>query len=466
MKIAAFNVAAYDHGHNMSFPPVAIVAIADSVLNHFSDAEVKIFDTSIKHLDDCLCEANVFAPDIVLVSVMISGYYDQAIQIFDWANSHDIPILAGGNHFCGVNMIPEFAVKNRGISVCLGDGENTVVEYLDAIINGKPLDQVSNLCFFDGRGIKQTCRREISLTDKKYPTVPISVFDPRQYWQKGEYGGINGVKIGKTVILPSLTKGCLYRYGKVAQGGHGCRYCSLGYCGYTKVSPEVFWDRARQSYGYVEQIPWHGNKGLLWYLTGDSFATDFGYMKELRKSMPEWYLDAPAGFRSYAFAVSCDEHAKILSELRINRLYIGADGKDGYTSVWSDSHPIVKTLRHCQKYDIHCHLGFVLGQYGQSFASINRWLDFRSKLVSEFGNLIQTNGWVNIITPGSLDWSSVCGVDPSLARTDNPDLVKARMVFIREFTLFSSRLSAETVVEKLYKLAEEFDSASHDRFMV
>jgi len=63
-----------------------------------------------------------------------------------------VPIIIGGEH---VTADPEYSLRTaEGITACvLGEGEETIVDLVNAITNKRPLNRVAGLAFYDEKGI-------------------------------------------------------------------------------------------------------------------------------------------------------------------------------------------------------------------------------------------------------------------------------------------------------------------------
>lgn len=223
-----------------------------------------------------------------------------------------------------------------------------------------------------------------------------------------------------------------------------------------------------QAFRYATSIPWTGAPAIRVYQTNDDMGSNRSFIKSVWENRPEWFLetmktDVKLGQRVYAWHVMSDDQAKILADIGVRWIYMGVDGKEGFTPHPSARHPLIQTLENCRRHGLVLNLGFVLGLYGQTWDSIYDWLRFRHWLVQHYADVIAyINGWVHVVAPGSPDWDRLSLVEPHLVESDLGDdsyfLEKARAMFFGKCTqLCSSGMTADRVRSRLYDLALEFE---------
>ncbi len=122
----------------------------------------------------------------------------------------DIPIVYGGVH---ATISPEDCIKHSDI-VCVGEGEEAILDLVDAIEKNKPLDKIKNLWIKkDNKIIKNPVRKIIDEIDK----IPLPDFDIENHYIL-ERGVVRKFKeqdlVGQIFFLTG--RGCPY----------GCDYCS------------------------------------------------------------------------------------------------------------------------------------------------------------------------------------------------------------------------------------------------
>ncbi|MFA6227984.1 MAG: hypothetical protein WC668_02245 [Patescibacteria group bacterium] len=479
MRIAAISVGLQGHGHNLAFAPNAIVTVAAAVQRVFGDkVQIRVFDEVLFGHDQLKELLSVFTPNVLFVSVPVTGYYYSALDIYNWAKEHAIPVLTGGYHFNipdvdyhGNQVYPGVIARlatEREVFVCYADGESTAVGFVEHLFNPnhRKLASVPNLCYVEAGQLIVTPRQENTLGTQAYPNLPLESFDPRAYWgslSKSDVHAsgkdlIGNVPIGRTIVGAKIVEGCTYRRVRLSQGKEACSYCTLTSPCHAS-SGQSFWRITQEMYDYVESISWSGDQGVRCYQIGDDMGSDIPLIKSIWESRPPWANEVPLGHRVYAWHVLGEDQARMLYDIGVRWIYLGGDGKRGFTNEWSVRHPLVRTLENCRKHGLRASIGFVLGQRNQDWHDIEKWSKFSQRLAAEYGDsLIIVDGWVNVLAPGSPDWAVLCQYEPSFGNTDCPDLEKARMVFWQQCTKLCDHQNPEDIRRLLYEWVPQFEN--------
>jgi radical SAM superfamily enzyme YgiQ (UPF0313 family) len=172
----------YDNQSYMSEFPIGLAYIA-SVLKK-EGHEVEIYNQDIYHYPDThLTEhLNQSKCDIVGVSV-IGGYYQyRKILSLSYAinNSQNRPFYIIGGH--GPAPEPEYFIrKTEADAVCIGEGEETVVELINALENNQTLKNVFGIAYRDGKNIVINDRRPLikdidNIPFPAYELFPVNIY--------------------------------------------------------------------------------------------------------------------------------------------------------------------------------------------------------------------------------------------------------------------------------------------------
>jgi len=142
-----------------------------------------------------------------------SSTYLKTKQVIAYLNKElKVPIIFGGIH---ATLSPESCINDCDI-VCVGEGEEAIVEVANAIENKKPLDNIKNIWIKkDGKIIKNEVRDLIDDLDK----LPFPDFDIKNHYilDKGKIRAFEEEDFKG--VLPFMSgRGCPY----------GCAYCSNG----------------------------------------------------------------------------------------------------------------------------------------------------------------------------------------------------------------------------------------------
>lgn len=149
---------------------------------------------------------------LIGVSCMFSESWPLVRQVLaDLRRSFpDVPIVVGGEH---ATALPALTLRDSEADlVVLGEGEETIVELVDALSRGRQLATVPGLAYLSGGEVHQTARRSRiraldALPRPAWQLVPIDAYLDRGL----AYG------IGRARTMPLLaTRGCPYQ----------CTFCS------------------------------------------------------------------------------------------------------------------------------------------------------------------------------------------------------------------------------------------------
>jgi anaerobic magnesium-protoporphyrin IX monomethyl ester cyclase len=261
---------------------------------------------------DCLAEGaesySYFSPDIMLngltntetaqlipadtevigLSIMFSGNWIQNRTLIDHLGEQfpQATIIAGGEH---ITSCPEFCISNtKHLSACIvGEGEETVVELIEAIANKTPFSQVQGISYRDTNNTASSTPRRTRIRELNEIPRPAWHLFPLALYQENSI--ILGVDRG-TASLPLLaTRGCPYV----------CTFCSSPQMWGTKYSMRTVADVADEIEEFYHR---YGARNFDFYdltaIIRKQWIIDF--CKELlsRKLDITWQI--PAGTRSEA----------------------------------------------------------------------------------------------------------------------------------------------------------------------
>ena len=159
--------------------------------------QTDIYQDLIKKVED-------FKPDLIAITI-VEDTYDLALSLLESIKSFNIPVIAGGVF---VTFSPEAVIANETIDmVCVGEGEEALVELCKMMLSGQDYSAIKNLWFKkDGRIIKNSLR---PLTDiNKLPFIDYDIFGKDRLYRP---------MFGKvfTMVHVEIDRGCPY----------DCTYC-------------------------------------------------------------------------------------------------------------------------------------------------------------------------------------------------------------------------------------------------
>jgi anaerobic magnesium-protoporphyrin IX monomethyl ester cyclase len=125
-------------------------------------------------------QVELFKPDLVAVSLAEVNFLYGISLLKALKQHHDIPVIAGGIF---PTLCPELVIKeDYADAVCIGEGEDAIIEFADCVVEGKPWC-VENLWvkFKDGSIGKNMIRKLKNLDE--LPFQDWSIFDERHIYK-------------------------------------------------------------------------------------------------------------------------------------------------------------------------------------------------------------------------------------------------------------------------------------------
>ena len=172
----------YDNESHVAYFPMGIAYLTSVLEEHGHQVEIycqDIYHTPDSHLTDHL-DSNRY--DMVGLS-FIGGYfpYRKALKISEAINrSKQRPFYCLGGH--GPSPEPEYFLRVTGAdAICIGEGERTIVDLVDAISGNKSLGDVGGIAWRDGNEVFVNPRRPLiqdldSIPFPAYHRFPMHVY--------------------------------------------------------------------------------------------------------------------------------------------------------------------------------------------------------------------------------------------------------------------------------------------------
>ncbi len=283
------------------------------------------------------CKTFYFLPDIKKIVEIIKKFFP------------GIPIIAGGGAFTvSPEAILEFLEIEYGI---IGEGEDPLVQFLNAFPDTKKIEKISNMVFKTGNGFQVNQRQSYSF--KK-----VFVLNERE--SKFNYAY-------ETTGLPvQVKRGC----------NQNCSYC---------VEPLIEGNRFifRNHDDIIAELNkiaenYDGIKSI--FFTDTEFnIPDLKYYSGLVEKLRKSGLHEHFRFSSQFLPRPFDENfAKLLSETGFSVILTCDSFADSVLSKNRTSYrqkDITKTLRLCEKFNIDCTINLVFGLPGESYETIDHTLE-------------------------------------------------------------------------------------------
>jgi len=123
----------------------------------------------------------------------------------------DLPVVLGGEH---VTSMPELCLLTSPADyLVMGEGEETIVELVEALDRGTPMAELSGIGYRDGSEVVINARRARTLAVDDIPRPAWHLFDLDTYH---EYKWLGGMYSATKSVPVLATRGCPYQ----------CTYCS------------------------------------------------------------------------------------------------------------------------------------------------------------------------------------------------------------------------------------------------
>ncbi len=173
-------------------------------LKPFSYKEKGVYYKETDMYEDLVMKVDEYKPDLIAIT-LVEDTYDFGISLLNAIKDYDAPVIAGGVF---VTFSPEEVINNENIDmVCIGEGEEALVELCEKMYRNEDYTSVKNLWIKrDGHIIKNSMRK---LTDiNKIPFIDYDIFERKRLYRPMQ---------GKiyTMIHVELDRGCPY----------DCTYC-------------------------------------------------------------------------------------------------------------------------------------------------------------------------------------------------------------------------------------------------
>ncbi|MBU3912755.1 MAG: B12-binding domain-containing radical SAM protein [Nanoarchaeota archaeon] len=338
------------------YPPIGLLRIATYIKNNVRDIEVRLIDNTF---EDIYHEIDSFSPDFIGITTFTS-YYQEAIDFAKIIKSKkSVKIIIGGPH---ITTLPESFNKIFDFGI-LGEGEETIVELIDALKMNKNLGEIKGLVYYKKDKLIENKERALSPDLDSVHKINYNFLNKRYFEKKfiPEIGNF-GVSLG---MMTSV--GCPFN----------CRFCSIKACWRTI--------RFRKISSVVEEIK------DLYYRYGvrhidffdDLFSINKVRLTELYEKLKKEELLNKLTFSCQGRAnMIDDEMCKILKKLNIKAITFGFEsGSDKVLKyIKSDSNISVNMNKNaivmCKKYRINIFGVLMMGIPTETVEDMQKTISF------------------------------------------------------------------------------------------
>ncbi len=205
LKLNGFQVDLFDTTYyrteEISFEEKRVELLQIKEFN-WEEREIKLKETDI--YEDIREKVKTYKPDLIGITI-VEDTYSLAVSLLNAIKESNIPVIAGGIF---VTFCPEEVIGLEDIDmVCIGEGEEALIELCKKMSRGEDYTGVQNLWIKkDGRITKNPMRK---LTDiNELPFIDYDIFGKKRLFRP-MYGKIY------TMIHVEIDRGCPYN----------CTYC-------------------------------------------------------------------------------------------------------------------------------------------------------------------------------------------------------------------------------------------------
>jgi len=170
------------------------------------DLEDLVQKDSVVDINELFCKViQKFKPDLICLSAM-STSFDEGINLLNnTKHCYDCPVIVGGVH---ATIAPKDTLVHPVVDyVCVGEGEDVLLEFCEALTAGRDPKRIDNLAYHkNGKSYINKLRPFINLDD--LPTPDWGLFDQRHLFRPFNGKIYNG-------SFYTMSRGCPYN----------CTYC-------------------------------------------------------------------------------------------------------------------------------------------------------------------------------------------------------------------------------------------------
>ena len=348
-------------------PPHSLLTIAAPL--HKEGSKVKIIDQRTDadwkaHLIDYLGKNPICVGISSMTGTQIYFGIEAAKIVRSFANGK-IPIVWGGPH---PSTIPEQTLRSEYADmVCIGEGDETFKELVDALAEKRPLNEVKGIAFKDNWKIVITPSRPLIDVETLLP-VPWELIDVEKYIHKDFYikSSTRSLDIGQT------SRGCPFQ----------CGFCSSATIRQRKWRSMSVKKSLENIIGPVKRF----NLNAVW-IRDDEFYIDRERSHRICEGIVnsgikiKWYT---SGTRVDTFNMFTNEQIEMLKKSGADTLKFGAEsGSNRMLDLmkkgihWEDT---IKANLRAKKHGITPAFSFIIGFPTETFDEINQTIDLFIRL--------------------------------------------------------------------------------------
>lgn len=356
-----------DFGVSIS-PPFSLLAIAAPI--HHRGLKVKIIDQRVdKEWGVHLKEALRSKPICCGISTMTGKqiYFAlEAAKIIRTETGNNVPIVWGGVH---PTLLSEQTLKNSYVDiVCVGEGEETFPDLVDALRDNRPFSAVKGIAFLDKEKFVFTGARPLVDIEKMLPT-PWDLINTESYIHAHPY--ISGSK--RVLDIGQSSRGCPYR----------CTFC------YNPAVKQHRW-RAMSAEKTLSMIKEDVNRFKLdgIWLRDDEFFLDMKRVQKICEGMIEMTIPLyTSGARVNDILRASRDQLMLIKQSGMGIMRFGAESGSNrilkYLKKDQTVEQILEVNQRCKEVGIKPMYSWMCGIPTETFEEINQTLGLFFRLQKE-----------------------------------------------------------------------------------
>ena len=364
--VCLVNVMSVFRDTTSSVDPPAGILLVGGVLKK-KGFDVKLFHIPPEKAMETARKIKKLNPLFVGFSTMTCSKLKEVVEMSKYLRRSSIITVWGGVH---PSLLPKETLSEKYVDfVVVGEGEETISEFVDELLGEKRFDKVKGLGFKKKGRVKINPRRELIKTLDKYDP-DWSLLDISSYIHEEPLWGC------KKVISLQTSRGCPFR----------CTFC------YNRSFTNSTW-RAQSREHVISYISWlkkeHGVDGLI--INDDNFFVDRKRALEILKAadIPVW---AECSIRFLD-----DYYIEELSKTKLKSLFLGIEsGSEESLKKMNKALRLEETervLRTLSKYPrITVNGTMIIGIPGETKEDIEKTVDFALRISEIHPNMVLNIG--------------------------------------------------------------------------
>jgi len=258
--------------------------------------------------EDFVKVVNNYEPDLIAVT-MVDDVVQMGLSLINALGDKNIPVVFGGVH---VFFNKEELIKNKNINIlCVGEGEEAIVELCYALKNGLPIENIKNLWVKkkDGRIVKNQLRPPVDINS--LPFEDFTIFDKKRLYRPMQGKMLSTIPI-------NLDRGCPYQCTFCDAPAINKMFREMGCYNYYRQKTI---DRIRLEIQY--QVKKHNIEYI--YFNSETFlamAMPIEKMKEFAEMYSEFRI--PFWCQTRIETIT-EEKVKLLKEMNCDRISVGIE---------------------------------------------------------------------------------------------------------------------------------------------